>query len=79
MGERAAAGVHGPALPVAIVRPSLMAGIAHGPAAGYVGNPAGPTAVALAYGTGGACAVFARLDPQRASHAHRHSLAHITH
>lgn len=39
-------------LRVAIVRPSIIAGLAHGAAKGYCGNAAGFTAAAIAFASG---------------------------
>eukprot|EP00884_Botryococcus_braunii_P018540 jgi/Botrbrau1/536/Bobra.0010s0011.1 len=66
MGECTAAGAHSSStLPVAIVRPSLVGGIARGPppeAQGFVSNAAGAASIALAYGTG--IATFTTHEPE---------------
>ena len=53
-------------LRVAIVRPSIVSGLAHGPAPGYCGNAAGFTSAAIAFASGTALSRAAK--PQTCTH-----------
>ena len=57
LAEAMLAGRHGPALPLAIVRPSIVGAVSGLPLPGYVGNTAGSTGAALAIATGTACSL----------------------
>lgn len=52
LAESLMASYHSTAFPVAIVRPSIIGGLAGTPLPGYVGNTAGSTGAALAIATG---------------------------
>lgn len=52
LAESLMASYHSTAFPVAIVRPSIIGGLAGSPLPGYVGNTAGSTGAALAIATG---------------------------
>lgn len=52
LAESLMASCHSTAFPVAIVRPSIIGGLAGTPLPGYVGNTAGSTGAALAIATG---------------------------
>ena len=53
MAESLVASMHASgALPAAIVRPSIIGGIATAPVPGYIGNAAGLTSAILAYASG---------------------------
>ena len=52
LAESLMAGYHSTLFPVAIVRPSIIGGLAGTPLPGYLGNTAGSTGAALAIATG---------------------------
>lgn len=69
MTESLLADVHAAGrLQVAIVRPSVVGGIAHSPLPGYFGNAAGMPAATLAFASGARSAHFARCACVQSAH-----------